>query len=250
MLYPEICLPGLLPSYRTILSLVGALLCFLNEKVCQRLLAPRLPSFLAVFLPNQLCFLRSLSHFPVTVWDTSNQPLLGWLFYVHTDFFSLSFLLLNTFLFVQSFKKRKRASKNLHIRNGTYCCGDYQQNLKLHLFSEQPVIWDHAGRTLTHTRQSAVQKQLGEGRPECCVWTEDAGFMVPSFGTLLWCHVWLLEGPSLKSGGNRAGWMVESVENLSPPRALCAARETSPLGVPEGSGLICLVGRVHQAITR
>lgn len=64
-------------------------LCFLNEKVCQRLLAPRVSSFLAVFSLNQLCFLRSLSHFPFTVWDTSNQPLLGWLFYVHTDFFFL-----------------------------------------------------------------------------------------------------------------------------------------------------------------
>lgn len=156
MLYPEICLPGLLPSYKTILSLVGALfLCFLNEKVCQRLLAPRVSSFLAVFSLNQLCFLRSLSHFPVTVWDTSNQPLLGWLFYVHTDFFFLYHFYSCTLSYLcRVLKKRKRASKNLHIRNGTYCCGDYQQNLKLHLFSEQPVIWDHAD---AHTSVSGAE---------------------------------------------------------------------------------------------
>lgn len=108
MLYPEICLPGLFPSYRTILSLVGALfLCFLNEKICQRLLAPQVCSFLAVFTLNQLYSLWSLSYFPFSVWDISNQPLLGWLLQVHTDFFSLSFLLLNTFLFVQNLKSRK-----------------------------------------------------------------------------------------------------------------------------------------------
>lgn len=109
MLYPEICLPGLLPSYRTTLSLVGALfLCFLNEKICQRLLAPQVCSCLAVFTLNQLYSLWSLSYFPFSVWDTSNQPLLGCLLQVHIDlFFPLSFLLLNTFLFVQNLKKRK-----------------------------------------------------------------------------------------------------------------------------------------------
>ena len=44
----------------------------------------------------------------------------------------------------------------------------------------------------------------------------------------------------LKSRGNRAGRTVESVENPVPPVALCAAHETSPLGAPEGSGLICV----------
>lgn len=33
---------------------------------------------------------------------------------------------------------------------------------------------------------------------------------------------------------------MESVENPVPPIALCAARETSPLRVPEGSDLICV----------
>ena len=122
MLYPEICLPGLFPSYRPILSLLGALfLCFLNEKICQRLLAPRVCSFLAVFTLNQLYFLWSLSYFPFTVWDTSNQPLLGWLLQVHTDFF-FSFIISTPelFLICAEFEKKKKKGKGLQKTNYIY----------------------------------------------------------------------------------------------------------------------------------
>ena len=54
-LYTDTCLPGLFPSYRAILNLVGALSsCVLNEKIFQRLLAPQVCSFPAVFTLNQL----------------------------------------------------------------------------------------------------------------------------------------------------------------------------------------------------
>ena len=200
MLYPEICLPGLFPSYRPILSLLGALfLCFLNEKICQRLLAPRVCSFLAVFTLNQLYFLWSLSYFPFTVWDTSNQPLLGWLLQVHTDFF-FSFIISTPELFLicaefeKKKKERKRASKNLNIRNDTHCCGDYQQNLKLHLFSKQPVIWYRADAYWrTHISQRCGSSCGRETGVLCLDWGR---WLYGAASASCFGVVWWLEGPS------------------------------------------------------
>lgn len=68
------------------------------------------------------------------------------------------------------------------MKNDIYCCGDYQKPWPPS--SEQPVIWRHIRKyTGVHTHTKIVKrvKEEGVGREgrECCVWTENADFMVP-----------------------------------------------------------------------